>query len=62
MALFSCHYLQTEVELSNDREAHIANQHPDLLPEHKDKMIETLMAPDQVRRSARFSDARLFTR
>lgn len=62
MALFSCPYLQGEVELTDERETHIAEQHPDLLPEHRDKVAETLAAPDQIRRSSRFNNARLFTR
>jgi len=62
MPLFSCPYLQGEVELTDERESHIADQHPDLLPEHRDKIAETLADPDQIRRSARFNNARLFTR
>jgi hypothetical protein len=37
-------------------------RHPDLLPEHRQRIADTLAAPDQVRRSARFASARLFTR
>lgn len=62
MALFSCPYLQGEIELTAEREAHITDQHPDLLPEYHAKIAETLADPDQVRRSARFNNARLFTR
>jgi hypothetical protein len=47
MTHFSCPYLQSTVELSDERERHIA---------------DTLIDPDQVRRSARFGNARLFTR
>lgn len=39
MALFSCPYLQGEVELTDERETHIAEQHPDLLPEHRDRLL-----------------------
>jgi hypothetical protein len=41
---------------------HIAERHPDLLPEHRDRLGPTLAAPDQVRRSTRFAAARLFSR
>ena len=59
---FSCPYLSGEVELTDERERHIAENHPDLLPEHRDRIAETLADPDQVRFSARFQNARLFTR
>jgi hypothetical protein len=57
-----CPYLQGTVELTPEREAHIAERHPDLLPEHLDRLAGTLAEPDQVRRSRRFGDARLFSR
>lgn len=62
MTLFSCPYLQGEVELTDEREKHIAEQHPDLLPEYRDSIAEALVDPDQIRRSSRFNNARLFTR
>lgn len=62
MALFPCPYLSGAVELTEERERHIAAQHPDLLPEHRDALMVTLADPDEVRRSARFNNARLFTR
>jgi len=62
MSRFPCPYLQTEVELTEERKRHIAERHPDLLLEHRAHMADTLAAPDQVRRSARFRNARLFTR
>jgi len=62
MTHFSCPYLQGEVELTEERERHIAERHPDLLPEYRERIAETLAAPDQVRRSARFGNARLFAR
>ena len=60
--LLWCPYLSSDVELSIDREKHIAENHPDLLPEYRKSIDETLLAPDQVRLSARFKKARLFTR
>ena len=61
MIRFPCPYLKAEVELSEEREGHIAKNHPDLLPEHRVKIAETLEKPDQVRRSTRFGSARLFS-
>jgi hypothetical protein len=46
--------------LGEDR--HIAERHPDLLPEHREQIAETLAAPTQVRRSIRFGNARPFSR
>jgi len=62
MTHFSCPYLQSTVELSDERERHIAERHPDLLPGERQRIADTLIDPDQVRRSARFGNARLFTR
>jgi hypothetical protein len=54
--------LKGEVELTEKRERHIAERHPDLLPEHRERVGETLADPDQVRRSVRFGSAKLFSR
>jgi len=54
--------LRGDVQLSREREAHVAERHPDLLPEHRDRIITTLADPDQVRRSRRFGAAKLFSR
>jgi hypothetical protein len=62
MVWFQCPYLRAEVELTDERERHIADNHPDLLPEHRDRIAPTLADPDEIRRSARFSSAHLFTR
>ena len=62
MSRFPCPYLKGEVELTVERERHVVARHPDLLPEHRDRLAETLADPDQVRRSARFGNARLFSR
>ena len=62
MTRFICPYLGDEVELSDERERHIAEHHPDLLPDHKDRLGGTLADPDQVRRSKRFGNARLFSK
>lgn len=62
MNRFPCPYLRTDVELTEERERHIAERHPDLLPEYRRQVVETLAEPDQIRRSARFGNARLFSR
>ena len=51
MATFACPYLGSEVQLTEEREKHIAENHPDLLPEHRDKIAGT-----------RFADARVFSK
>ena len=61
MTRFSCPYLGAQVDLSPERERHIAERHPDLLPEHRQCIADTLRDPDQVRRSTRFGNARLFS-
>jgi hypothetical protein len=62
MSHYPCPYLKSEVELSEDRERHIAARHPDLLPEHRERIAQTLAQPDQGRRSTRFGGARLLSR
>ena len=62
MRTFPCPYLKGEVELTDEREAHIAHTHPDLLPKYLTQIGQTLADPDQVRRSTRMSAARLFYR
>jgi len=62
MKRFICPYLSAEVELGEERERRIQESHPDLLPEYRNLIGETLSGPDQVRRSACFSSARLFSR
>ena len=63
MKTFPCPYLGGEVELSDERGSHIAETHPDLLPGHENQIGDTLRDPDdQVRRSRRFANARLFSK
>ena len=50
MHTFQCPYLNGEVELTDEREEHIAQAHPDLLPEYLPQVKQTLEDPDQVRR------------
>jgi hypothetical protein len=62
MTRFPCPILKGEVELTGEREGHIARRHPDLLPRHRDCLAQTLADPDSVRQSPRFGQARLFSR
>lgn len=62
MLRFACPYLKGDVELSEEREHHIGERHPDLLPQHRERIMETLSDPDQVRRSDRLAGAKLFSR
>ena len=62
MKTFACPYLGGEVELSDERESHIAEAHPELFPVYVDQISDTLRDPDQVRRSRRFANARLFSK
>ena len=59
---FTCPYLGGEIELTDEREQHIAANHPDLLPAYRWCLADVLADPDQVRRSERFGNARLFSR
>lgn len=59
---FPCSFLKGEVELTKEREEHIAERHPDLLPHHAECLAKTLEDPDQIRRSERFGNALLFSR
>jgi hypothetical protein len=59
---FPCPYLHADVDLTDEREGHIAERHPDLLPEHRARLAETLADPDLVRQSTRFANATIFSR
>jgi hypothetical protein len=54
--------LDSQVELTDERQRHILNRHPDLLPVHLDYIIETVADPDEIRRDPRFPSTRLFAR
>lgn len=62
MASFPCPYLNSNVELTNERERHITLHHPDLLPMYRQCIPDTLVLLDEVRRSDRIRDVRLFSR
>ena len=59
---FPCPYLSGKVEFSDEREGHIAENHPDLLPEYRDCLADTLADPEQIRISEHFKNARLFNK
>jgi len=59
---FHCPHVAGDVELTGERERRIQATHPDLLPEYREALRKTLEDPDQVRRSARSANARLFSR
>ena len=59
---FSCPYLAGEVELTEEREKHVGDRHPELLPKIHDRLRLALAEPHEVRRSARSASARLFSR
>jgi hypothetical protein len=59
---FDCPYLSGSVELSAERQRHIAERHPDLPLDDRELMAKVLAEPDQVRRSVRMSAAPLFSR
>ncbi|MBI1955364.1 MAG: hypothetical protein HYS38_03125 [Acidobacteria bacterium] len=61
-ASFPCPYLNAEVKLTEEREKHIAEHHPELLPAHRNQITTTLADPDLIRRSIRLGRARLFSR
>ncbi len=42
MKTFACPYLGGEVELSDERESHIAEAHPELFPVYVDQISDTL--------------------
>jgi hypothetical protein len=58
---FHCPYLKTHVELTDEREAHIREKHPELLPAYRDCLIKILSDPDEVRRDTRFPNSLLFS-
>ena len=60
--LIPCPYLGGMVELTDEREQHIAETHPDLLPEHREPLIRALADPDRIALSSRSASTRLFGR
>ena len=59
---FPCPWLGRDVELTAERELHIEDGHPDLLPRHRTVLAEVLAAPDVVRRRGGAVPVLLFSR
>ena len=52
MTQFPCPYLKAEVELTEERERHIAERRPDLLPDHSQRLAEVLGSPSNPQEPA----------
>lgn len=61
MTRFPCPHLSAEVELTDERESHIRDKHPELLPQYRECLGQTLADPDEVRRDSRFPNSLLFS-
>ena len=59
---FDCPYLSSQVELSDEREEHIIQNHPNTLPDYIEQLSETLANPDRVRPSKHDTQALLFSK
>jgi len=60
--LFPCPYLGGSVELTEERQQHIHQNHPQILPDRLSELAETLDHPDQIRPSAFDPAALLFSK
>lgn len=47
---FDCPYLGAQVELTDEREAHIRRLHPEVLTPARNLLADTMAEPDSVRR------------
>ncbi len=61
-AAFPCPSLGGAVELTAEREFHILARHPELRWFLRQRIGETVLRPDRIRRSRRSSGSRLFAR
>ena len=59
---FDCPYLGAQVELTDEREAHIAQKHERVFAEGDALIARVLATPDVIRRDARTPETLLFTR
>lgn len=59
---FPCPFLGTDVELTDEREAHIRQKHSDVLGEGFDLIAQTLAAPDLIRGDAAAPNTLKFSR
>lgn len=60
--IFHCPYLNTTVELTDEREQHITTAHPGTLPDYLMQLEQTLSDPEMVRCSDRDPNAIMFSR
>src|SRR5437879_1909759 len=56
----ACPYLGREVELTDERAEHIRKTHPEMAADLEIRVRSALTQPEEVRRSRREPDARLF--
>jgi hypothetical protein len=57
-----CPYLAGEVEWTEERERHIGERHPELLPVHRARIEQTVADPDEIRSDADYPETLFFTR
>jgi len=62
MTIIFSSYLQRPVELTDERKQHIVLQHPDLVPDYIDLIVQVIEDPDEVRSDTRFPNTQLFSR
>lgn len=62
MTRFACPHLGGEVELTDERRAHIQRSHPEILPQFEQAIAFTLADPDEVRVDGDYPRTRLFVR
>lgn len=62
MAFFPCPYLDGLVELNEERERHIRENHSELLPDLYQYIATTLAEPEHIQCSQTHENTRLFTR
>ena len=62
MRIFQCPYLGRAVELTEERERHIIENHFELLPDLYGYIASTLAEPEHIQRSQTRVNTRIFTR
>jgi len=60
--LFPCPYLDSNVELTEERQQHIIQNHPKTLPDYSSELAETISNPDQIRQSKLDNSALIFSK
>ncbi len=62
MRRLPCPFLPGDVELTDERLAHIRAGHPELITEAVDRIARTLSDPDEIRTDPRFAGTHLISR